>query len=484
MSSTTLATKTFESEDQDFFARLSGDYNPMHMDPLAARRTQAGAVVVHGVHAVLWALDRLVESGAAGGGIAGLKVQFTKFIYVGSPVHLRAVRRDDKSIRAELAVGGLTVTLLSLTLGSARNTGGIRPANTRTIIATDRPVILVHLQEMKDLCGWIDAAGPLESIEDRFGHAASAIGARRVAAIALLSRLVGMVCPGLHSIFASFAIEFLDSPEDEGGIQFDVSGTDERFRMVRMNVSGSGIRGSVQAFLRWPPVAQASLGEVAKLVGPTEFTGSTALIIGGSRGLGALTAKVVASGGGKVIVTYATGRKEAEAVADEIRRQLTEDACRVVPYDARQPPDNQLQKLGVDISHLYYFATTPISRQKESLFSAVLLEEFIQLYVNGFYDCHRFLRSRAAGDFTAFYPSSVFVENGPPAMTEYSMAKAAGELLCNSLNHSDPQARVIVRRLPRLLTDQTATVPPTDSGDALEVMLPIIREVQASGAHR
>jgi hypothetical protein len=40
--------------------------------------------------------------------------------------------------------------------------------------------------------------------------------------------------------------------------------------------------------------------------------------------------------------------------------------------------------------------------------------------------------------------------------------------------------RVIVRRLPRLLTDQTATALPVDTADPLDTMLPIIREVQSA----
>jgi hypothetical protein len=39
---------------------------------------------------------------------------------------------------------------------------------------------------------------------------------------------------------------------------------------------------------------------------------------------------------------------------------------------------------------------------------------------------------------------------------------------------------VIVGRLPRLRTDQTATVPPVESSDPLETMLPMIRKVQSS----
>ena len=56
-----VSSKTFGWDEQEEFARLSFDYNPMHMDPLAARRTQAGRPVIHGINAALWALDQLAE---------------------------------------------------------------------------------------------------------------------------------------------------------------------------------------------------------------------------------------------------------------------------------------------------------------------------------------------------------------------------------------------------------------------------------------
>ncbi len=482
MASAALASKKFDGDDQVLFARLSGDFNPMHMDPLAARRTQAGATVVHGMHAVLWSLDRLVQLGLVEGGISGLKVQFAKFIPVGSTVHLKLVRRDENSIGAELASGGLTTTLLSLTLGAPKKAvgGALPPPDAPRTGPSDQPAVLARLEETAGLSGRMDIAGPAQWVENRFPHAVAAIGPGRIAAIALLSRLVGMICPGLHSIFAAFAIDLIETPRHRDGLWFSVSGTDERFRMVRMMVSGAGISGSVQAFLRWPPVVQASLSDISKLVAPTEFAGSTALIIGGSRGLGALTAKVIAAGGGKVIVTYATGRKEAMQLAEEIRAHIPQGVRDVIPYDARQEAAEQLKTLIADVSHLYYFATTSIARQKEGLFVSSLFDEFIQVYVKGFYDCCRFLAEHGSGPLTAFYPSSVFVENNPLPLAEYSMAKMAGEVLCGNINRSAGRVHVIVGRLPRLKTDQTATVPPVESAEPLEIMLPVIRKVQSS----
>ena len=44
-----LAFRVVDQALQERFAEFSGDRNPMHMDLVAARRTQAGAPVVHGV---------------------------------------------------------------------------------------------------------------------------------------------------------------------------------------------------------------------------------------------------------------------------------------------------------------------------------------------------------------------------------------------------------------------------------------------------
>ncbi len=481
MPGVTLASRAFNEDDQASFAGLSGDYNPIHVDPAAARRTQAGAVVVHGVHAVLWALDKLIELRAVPSTIASLKVQFTKYIYLGARVDLRIEPRGEHSVKVELVVGALTTTTLILTFGAPKKIDGVAfPSDASTRAATDAPAVYTRVEALAELSGSIDVTDSVEPIAWKFPCAASAIGAPRLAAIAMLSSLVGMICPGLHSLFAAFAIECTDRADDRDRIGYRVSRVDERFRMVQMSVSGAGIDGSVQAFLRWPPITQAALSDIARIVAPTEFAGATALIIGGSRGLGALTAKLIAAGGGAVVVTYATGRAEAERLAEEINGHLGRDACRTLPYDARRDAADQLRTLDVDVTHLYYFATTAITRQKQELFAFGLFDEFVQIYVQGFYDCCRFLRAHRSRTLTTFYPSSVFVENNPLPMTEYGMAKMAGEILCANMNRADADIRVIVNRLPRLLTDQTATVPPVDAGDPLEIMLPIVRRVQSS----
>src|SRR6266850_1891833 len=56
-------SRTFSLEDQSAFAALSGDFNPIHVDPLLARRLLFGAPVVHGVALLLWGLESGWPSG-------------------------------------------------------------------------------------------------------------------------------------------------------------------------------------------------------------------------------------------------------------------------------------------------------------------------------------------------------------------------------------------------------------------------------------
>jgi hypothetical protein len=73
----------------------------------------------------------------------------------------------------------------------------------------------------------------------------------------------------------------------------------------------------------------------------------------------------------------------------------------------------------------------------------------------------------------------VAVTERPRGMTEYTMAKAAGEVLCADINEALAPTHVTQCRLPRLPTDQTVTVSEVEAADPIATMLPIVREVQS-----
>ena len=58
------------------------------------------------------------------------------------------------------------------------------------------------------------------------------------------------------------------------------------------------------------------------------------------------------------------------------------------------------------------------------------------------------------------------------------MAKAAGEVLCQELTMRGTGIRAVSRRLPRMSTDQTMSLLTQTDVSAVDIMVPIIREIQ------
>jgi hypothetical protein len=334
----------------------------------------------------------------------------------------------------------------------------------------------VKFEEMSGRSGRVAFQMRSKDAAAMFPAATQWLGTGRVAALAATTHLVGMIFPGLHSIYSDLAVSRCADDDAEEFLGFRVMDADTRFRTVNHEIAGGGWTGTVNSVARRVPVAQPTMESLAGVVGAEEFGGTVALIIGGSRGLGELTAKLIAKGGGRAIVTWQRGRADAEKVAGEIR--AAGGACETLKYDALKPVGEQLALLPEVPTHMYYFATPPIFRAQSSLFVSARFKEFLTVYVDGFWELAQALRARQPR-LSVYYPSSVFVEVRPMGMTEYAMAKAAGEALCSDMNLSFAPMHVTQSRLPRLLTDQTASVADVETADPVEILLPIIREVQS-----
>ncbi|MDW5267496.1 MULTISPECIES: SDR family NAD(P)-dependent oxidoreductase [Acidobacteriaceae] len=470
-------TRYFSKDMQQQFATLTGDWNPMHMDAIAARRTQPGAPVVHGIHTLLWALEWMAAEIPEFRLVRQIKVDFCKWVYVDTTASLIISASNSREIKARISVGGIVAAKITVVLGdvelAAKKFSPEYHSHT-----TSRDAKELQFEEMASQSGTVDVAAPPEELARLFPRLAGVVQPHRVAALGSLSRLVGMICPGLHSIFSGLNITFIDDEMHDALVHYRVKQAIERYRMVTLEIEGLGIAGHVDTFSRVAPALQASMDSVARYVGADEFSGTHALIVGGSRGLGELTAKVIAAGGGDVTITYAVGKEEAEGVAKEI--QESGGRCGVIAFNALHPAAPQLRNLTKPVTHAYYYATGQIFRVKKGLYSPDIYREFTKFYVDSFVDLCQSLATDISKSISVFYPSSVAVTDRPADMTEYAMAKAAGEVLCEDINRYMPGVRVVVSRLPRLPTDQTLSVIPVRCSDPLEVILPIIRDVQGA----
>ncbi|MBF0358641.1 MAG: hypothetical protein HQL70_08530, partial [Magnetococcales bacterium] len=86
------------------FATLSGDWNPLHMEPEYARRLQFGSSVVHGLHAMLVALEALYASQTHHCSLQKLDVMFNQPLQHGKPFTIIIENTDKYSFTIKVSV--------------------------------------------------------------------------------------------------------------------------------------------------------------------------------------------------------------------------------------------------------------------------------------------------------------------------------------------------------------------------------------------
>lgn len=459
-----LGTKTFAMNDQWSMAQWSGDRNPMHVDEIVARRLITGLPVVHGVHVALEALSRWGER--AGAPCNSMRAEFSKPISVGDVVMFSSQQQGAVTVLQAKVDGAIH---MSLALGAAA-------APTTPDLGLEAERLPWGDQPLDDSPGaWLDRTCELPAVHGDLAsvqRAASVIGADGIHLLGQLSTLVGMGCPGLHSIFSSFELHRSDA-RDKG--RFRVVKFDNRFRLMRIAIQGAW-RGEVRAFVRSPPQPQPSMEDVMRQVRPQLPQGHRSWVLGGSRGLGELAAKVAAAAGSQVLLTYASGRDDALRVAQEInaagRGRALVGHYRVGETDPREFCSKH------DLpGAVFFFATPRIAGRRRGVFDPQRLHEFLRVYCEAPAELaicldEALLDHPTSAPLRIFSPSSSYVEELPNGMLEYAMAKAASEVMARDLNKRLRRVQFSTSRLPKLPTDQTSGILAAAGPSALDVVTP------------
>lgn len=119
-----LTDHTFATDDQEAFARLSGDYNPLHVDNVVARRQLFGEVVVHGVHTLLWAVEQWVRiSNAEVVRFENLRAIFRRPVKLNQSVKYRIAKNDLTEIELEVTADDEVATWIRFKIGPQSKEG-------------------------------------------------------------------------------------------------------------------------------------------------------------------------------------------------------------------------------------------------------------------------------------------------------------------------------------------------------------------------
>lgn len=465
--------RAFSSQEQLLFAEISGDYNPLHIDTVKARRLIYGTTVVHGIHAVLWAFDCWLKKKNRPVKLYSLDVDFIRALPVNVNLQAVILKESDNTIVISINYRGSKALKLKASFLPIIE----HSDNSLMPIYEIDACRSVDVEELLGMSGSVDLNFDNYLADKLFPFVNRFLCNTQVAELLAITRIVGMKCPGINSLFSGLSLNFYEFQNENLVMNYNVETFDTRFSRAEVNVTGRTVNGNLYVFYRPNEKQQPSYNDVKNKLINNEFNGQRALIIGGSRGIGEVTAKLLSAGGADVVISYVRGSSEAKKIVNEINSEGGQISA--IQYDVMNPPEKLSAKFtnGWQPTHLYYFATPFIFDGTKGKFDTELYNKFCYFYVDGFVKTIDSFKNVGIKFDKVFYPSSIAVEELPADMMEYSAAKVAGELICQSFDKLDNGTNFYFDRLNRLDTDQTASILQVENNDPVPCMLEILRRM-------
>ena len=470
-----IGKKKFTTKEISEFAKISNDYNPIHIDPTAARRLVTGNQVVHGINLMLAAINLLHKN------LKKLKFNRIKCIFI-KPVNVNEkvnfeCKRNNKSVEIYIKNKSTLFTTIILEKNNEitnkkfntnnTNLNKIYKINKNYINSKFKKIDKNNRNHLINLDNFI--------YPKKYKNLKKNITTEQFKAILSLSYFVGMVYPGLNSLLSSIDINLSDKKVKNNKINFSLKKYDSRINLLLTNFSNN-IFGEIKAFIHQGEVSQPSLKIIKKFVKTNEFIGTNSLIIGGSRGLGELTSKILVLGNSKVTLTYFKGVKEAYKIKRSIL-STKKKQCKLMKLDIQRYNLKNLAKKFSKHDLIFYYATPKILPKRNSSFDKKLFKEYKKFYVDKFLTLCKFIESYSKNYKIIFYPSTIYTETKPKHLKEYVEAKLMGEKMIRKLNSNLKKVKIISYKLPRLATDQTAGVINNFKNENIKFMLPIIKSI-------
>lgn len=462
------------------FARLSGDFNPLHLDPIIARRLSFGTTVNHGVHVLMHALDQVLNTGLSTSGLKNLKVVFHSPVLTGAPFSVEVTKNSTEMLGFVIRCEGKKVQTVRIAWAREGNGPSINAgADTPTEACEE-----LSFEEAAGAHGTTPLGYDHALLTQMFPALASGLPDIQLTSLLAATRIIGMHCPGYHSLFIQIGLDFEDAEREldsgpKAAAVYRVGRSDKRSSYLDVVVEGPGMSGNLVALYRPPPVPQPAFATVAQNVDAGEFVGQRALVIGGSRGLGEVAAKIIAAGGGEVWLTYATGADDAKTIVTEIK--AAGGTCGSFMLDATKPPVSapSVPGAGWRPTHLYFFATPTIAPNKTGTWDQALYDRFRAFYVDGFKNTVETIRDWWPTDhLRIFLPSTLYIDDPQDGLEEYVQAKVDSETAARELAVTHPELSLSVHRLPPMATDQTNTYWDVEQDSALPVLAQLLRSAR------
>ena len=438
----------FSPADLELFAAASHDRNPLHLSAAYARRTPYGREVVFGILGALACL-RAVDPVS----VSRLSFEFLRPLFPDTDYDIAFVESDGATRGVELRDGSSVIVRSSITIAATSSAvaWGEMPKAAMRKEPLDGPEPRAGDRVAGDYVPDRDA---LRSLMNAFRLADSL--AAPVTALLLSSYLVGMELPGKRALFFKVSFDFTENgwegtqPVTYAAEVLSVNA----YNLLRATLALSThtrviASGEVHAFIRAGDDPQP---EDEMLPQGQDLAGKVALVIGGSRGLGASVTRALLRQGCTVLVNYHHSEEEA--------RKLPREAI-LVPGDARSLESCSAIERMITARHgrldiLVCNACPPplpfrlegqtVQRINGYIGEAIAMADVpMAVFLDGV--------AKACGWCVVI--SSAYVEEAPKDLPHYVAVKHAVEGLARVAALQYRQASVLIVRAPRMLTDMT-----------------------------
>ena len=455
------------------FARWTGDSNPIHVDPVAAKETAFGGTICHGMLVLIeslanWdlPLDRFPKP------LHSLQVQFRSEVRPDSISQNRFSLSDSGVTGKVSSNDSLQMELVAHWLDTQTND---------ILSAQDHRFSWMHAAKNSGIATSVEEQpSPWETDDFQAGHEthgvhrfashspskASKLSLVQEQVLGLCSFIVGMRVPGLSSLFTRLKTEFLADPPatDQLLYRLTLQSYDENFRILEMqlDVATGDMRPvaccQIECYVRFPKL-EPQLESYDGIIPEAEaqsMAGNIALVCGASRGLGADIAAALASAG---CITYLASRSRSKTT-DALVSQIHQRGGKVFVLLGNVGDPNWctstaelIEQTHGRLDHLVLNACElpelKVLADTDPMASAGYIQRNIALYQQPLMHFLGLIK-RSEGTVTAI--SSSAVEEIPLGFGDYVSVKLALEGAIRTVARENPGLKGLIVRPPQLQT--------------------------------
>lgn len=441
------------------FAKLSNDFNPIHVDSLYAWRSMFGKQLVHGIHQVLICLEDLAKNINEKIFIFKISAKFESPAGVNETISIDNINFSETY--SEYVIKnerGLTLTTIKVNY-KKKSFNDVKFKRIDYSMSPLEPTNFAKENLVEPL--YYDKT----FFKELFTYSSFYVSPVNLAVLLASTRIVGMKYPGLNSIYNAFTFEFNENANLSNSIHYSVSDKHITLNMLNIKLDDTFIRGQIKAFIRPVAPKYKTLKELKGLLPVNSFKNQRALIIGGTRGIGLQCLRLLATAGASTMFTYFKNSNEADKIVEEFANESID--TNYLQVDVSNLSKESLETIkAFNPTSIYYFATPKILSNNSNL-DENLLQKFISYYVIGLDKILVNLKSEIKP--LIFVPSTVYLDEKPTNLSEYVIAKSASEMFLKLLEKKG--YKIYNPRFPKVSTEQTMSLFKQKTVEPEEVLL-------------